>query len=105
MRRHVLIKDDTKTPSWLRGVATSQATSRGRSKDQNTSGQWGNKFNTSYGDISVVVAENNSVAKPKCEQYTSLNKMLCNFSKMLMAHLSFTAVLNNGGIRKCMVAL
>ena len=26
----------------------------------------GNKFNTSYGDISVVVAENNSVVKPKC---------------------------------------
>ena len=43
-------------------------------------------------ETSVVVAENNSVAKPKCEQYTSLNKML-------MAHLSFTAVLNNGGIR------
>ena len=56
------------------------------------SGQWGNKFNTSYGDISVVVAEKNSVAKPKCEQYISLNKML-------MAHLSFAAVLNNGGIR------
>ena len=37
-----------------------------RRKDQNTSGQRGNKFNISYRDISVVVAENNSVAKPKC---------------------------------------
>ena len=26
--------------------------------------------------------------------------MLSNFSKVLMAHISFTAVLNNGGIRK-----
>ena len=26
--------------------------------------------------------------------------MLGNFSKVLMAHISFTAVLNNGGIRK-----
>ena len=34
-----------------------------------------------------------------CE-YTSLNKILCNFSKVLMAHMSFTAVINNGGIRK-----
>ena len=43
------------------GVATSQATSGGRSKDRNTSGQRGNKFNISYRDISVIVAENNSV--------------------------------------------
>ena len=71
-----------------------------RRKDQNTSGQRGNKFNISYRDISVVVAENNSVAKPKCWQCTSLNKMLSNFSKVLMAHISFTAVLNNGGIGK-----
>ena len=48
------------------GVATSQATSGGKSKDQSTSGQQGNKFNTSYRDVSVVVAENNSVVKPKC---------------------------------------
>ena len=71
-----------------------------RRKDQNTSGQRGNKFSISYRDISVVVAENNSVAKPKCWQCTSLNKMLSNFSKVLMAHISFTAVLNNGGIGK-----
>ena len=68
--------------------------------DQNTSGQRGNKFNTSYRDISVIVAENNSLLKPKCQQYTSLNKMLSNFSKVLMAHISFTAVINNGGIGK-----
>ena len=64
------------------------------------SGQRGNKFNTSYRDISVIVAENNSVVKPKYQQYTSLNKMLRNFSKVLMAHKSFTAVINNRGIRK-----
>ena len=64
------------------------------------SGQRGNKFNTSYRDISVIVAENNSVIKPKYQQYTSLNKMLRNFSKVLMAHKSFTAVINNRGIRK-----
>ena len=29
-------------------------------------GQRGNEFNTSYRYISVVVAENNSVVKPKC---------------------------------------
>ena len=39
------------------------------------SGQRGNKFNTSYRDISVIIAENNSVVKPKYQQYTSLNKM------------------------------
>ena len=64
------------------------------------SGQRGNKFNTSYRDISVIVAENNSVVKPKYQQYTSLYKMLRNFSKVLMAHKSFTAVINNRGIRK-----
>ena len=64
------------------------------------SGQRGNKFNTSYRDISVIVAENNSVVKPKYQQYTSLNKMLRNFSKVLMVHKSFTAVINNRGIRK-----
>ena len=60
----------------------------------------GNKFNTSYRDISVIVAENNSVVKPKYQQYTSLNKMLSNFSKVLMAQISFTAVINNRGIGK-----
>ena len=57
------------------GVTTSRATSGGRRKDQNTSGQRGNKFDTSYRDISVIFAENNSLLKPKCQQYTSLNKM------------------------------
>ena len=38
--------------------------------------------------------------KPKYQQYTSLNKMLSNFSKVLMAHISFTAVINNRGIGK-----
>ena len=33
----------------------------------------GNKINTSYRDISVTVAENDSVVKPKYQQYTSLN--------------------------------
>ena len=51
-------------------------------------------------ETSVIVAENNSVVKPKYQQYTSLNKMLSNFSKVLMAHISFTAVLNNRGIGK-----
>ena len=64
------------------------------------SGQRANKFNTSYRDISVIVAENNSLLKPKCQQYTSLNKMLSNFSKVLIAQISFTAVINNGGIEK-----
>ena len=45
------------------GVTTSRATSGGRRKDRNTSGQRGYKFNTSYRDISVIVAENNSVVK------------------------------------------
>ena len=48
------------------GVTTSQATSGGWRNDRNTSGQRRNKFNTSYGDISVVVAENNRVVKPRC---------------------------------------
>ena len=58
----------------------------------------GNKFSTSYRDISLIVAENNR--EPKYQQYTSLNKMLSNFSKVLMAHISFTAVINNRGIGK-----
>ena len=40
------------------------------------------------------------VVKPKCQQETSLNKMLSNFSKVLIAQISFTAVINNGGIGK-----
>ena len=31
-----------------------------------------NKFSTSYRDISVIVGENNSIVKPKYQQYTSL---------------------------------
>ena len=58
-----------------------------------------NNHNLFY-EISVMVAENNSVVKPKYQQYTSLNKMLSNFSKVLMVHISFTAVINNGGIGK-----
>ena len=79
-------------------VTTSWPTSRGRRKDRNTSGQQGNKFNNSYRDISVIVAENNSVVKPKYQQYASLNKMFCNFSEVLIVHISFTAVINNGDI-------
>ena len=82
------------------GVTTSRATSGGRRKDQNTSGQRGNKVNNSYRDISVIVAENNSVVMPKYQQNTSLNEILSNFSKVFMAHISFTAVINNGGIGK-----
>ena len=37
---------------------------------------------------------------PKCQQCTSLYKILSNFSKVLIAHISFTAVINNGGIGK-----
>ena len=48
----------------------------------------------------MIVAENSSVVKPKCQQYTSLNKMFSNFSKVLMAHIFFTAVINNGDIGK-----
>ena len=44
--------------------------------------------------------ENNGVVKPKCQQYTSLYKMLSSFSKALIAHISFTAVINNGSIGK-----
>ena len=90
----------TRSSAGFVGVTTSRATSGGRRKDRNTSGQRGNKFNTSYRDISVIVAENNSVVKPNYQQYTSLNKMLSNFSKVLMAHISFTAVINNRGIGK-----
>ena len=57
-------------------------------------------YHNLFYEISVMVAENNSVVKPKYQQYTSLNKMLSNFSKVLMAHISFTAVINNGGIGK-----
>ena len=71
------------------GVTTSRATNWGRRKDQNTSGQRGNKFNTSNRDISVIVAENNSVVTPKYQQYTSLNKMLSNFSKVFMAYMFY----------------
>ena len=86
--------------NFLKGVTTSRATSGGWRKDRNTSGQRRNKFSTSYRDISVIVGENNSVVRPKYQQYTSLNKMLSNFSKVLMAHISFTAVINNRGIGK-----
>ena len=48
------------------------ASGEGRN-DRNTNGQRGNKVNSSYRDISVVVAENNGVVKPKCQQETSLN--------------------------------
>ena len=47
-------------------VTTSRATSGERRKERNTSGQRGNTFNTSCRDISVVVAENKGVVKPKC---------------------------------------
>ena len=57
-------------------------------------------YHNLFYEISVMVAENNSVVKPKYQQYTSLNKMLSNFSKVLMAHISFTAVINNRGIGK-----
>ena len=53
-------------PAVPRQVTTSRATSWGRRKDRNTNGQRGNKFNISYKDISVVVAENNSDVKQKC---------------------------------------
>ena len=51
------------------GVTTSRATSGERRKDRHTSGQRGNKFNTSDRDISVVVAENNVC---KAEMLTSI---------------------------------
>ena len=51
--------------------------------------------------IWVMVAENSGVVKPKYQQYTSLNKMWSNFSKVLMAHIFFTAVIiYNRGIGK-----
>ena len=71
-----------------------------KNKSLNTNGQRWNNVNTSYRDISVVVAENNGVVKPKCQQETSLNKTLGNFSKVLIVQISFTAVINNGGIGK-----
>ena len=40
------------------------------------------------------------VVKPKCRQETSLNKMLSNFLKVLIAQIAFTALINNGGIEK-----
>ena len=80
--------------------ATSRAMRGGWRKDRSTSGQRVNKFNASYKDMSLIVAENNSVVKPKCQQYTSLNKILSNFSKVFMAHIYFSAILNNGGIGK-----
>ena len=51
------------------GVTTSRATSGERRKDRHTSGQRGNKFNTSDRYISVVVAENNVC---KAEMLTSV---------------------------------
>ena len=84
------------------GVTTSRATSGHRKNDPNTSGQRWNNFHTSYIDRSFVVSGNNRVVKPKCKQFTSLNKMLSN-SKVLIVHISFTALINNegiGGIRK-----
>ena len=51
-------------------------------------------------ETSIVKNDENGVVKPKCQQETSLNKMLSNFSKVLIAQISFTAVVNNGGIGK-----
>ena len=85
-----------------KGVTTSRATSGDSKNDPNTSGQRWNNFLTSYIDRSFVVSGNNRVVKPKCKQFTSLNKMLSN-SKVLIVHISFTALINNegiGGIRK-----
>ena len=48
------------------GVNKSRATNRGIREEGNTSGQRGNKFNTSYTDISVVVAGDSSDVKRKC---------------------------------------
>ena len=60
-------------PSSCYHSITSLATSGEGRNDRNTNGQRGNKVNSSYRDISVVVAENNGVVKPKCQQETSLN--------------------------------
>ena len=62
------------------------------------SGQRWNNFCSSYRDISFVVAENSRVVKPKCRQFTSLNKMFNNFSKVLIVDISYTALINNEGI-------
>ena len=54
-------------------------------------------------EIRVVSGETNLILRIETyqlQQYTSLNKMLSNFSKVLMAHMSFTAVINNRGIGK-----
>ena len=75
-----------------------RATSGKEKKDPNMSGQRWNNFCTSYRDISFVVAENSRVVKPKCRQFTSLNKILNNFSKVLIVDISYTAVINNEGI-------
>ena len=93
----MILEEQTET-----GVTTSRATSGDRKNDPNTSGQRWNNFHTSYIDRSFVVSGNNRVVKPKCKQFTSLNKMLSN-SKVLIVHISFTALINNegiGGIRK-----
>ena len=54
----------TRSSAGFVGVTTSRATSGGRRKDRNTSGQRRNRFNKSYRDISVIAAETNSVVKP-----------------------------------------
>ena len=74
------------------GVTTSRATSGDRKNDPNTSGQRWNNFHTSYIDRSFVVSGNNRVVKPKCKQFTSLNKMISN-SKVLIVHISFFLLL------------
>ena len=85
--------------AWIQlGVTTSRATSGERKKDPNTSGQRWNNINNSYRDRSFVVSGNNRVVKPKCKQFTSLNKMLSNFSKVLIVNISFTTLINNEGI-------
>ena len=48
--------------------------------------------------ISFVVAGNSRVVKPNCRQFTSLNKMFNNFSKVLIVDISYTALINNEGI-------
>ena len=61
--------------------------SGGRRNDRNTSGQRGNNFNTSYRDISVVVAENNSVCKAKMliNVRFQKNEKLSNSTKILFS--------------------
>ena len=76
-RARFLVMEESWDIVWFisTGVTTSRARSGAGRNDRNTSGQRENKFNTSYRDISDVVSESNSVIKPICEQYTSLNKM------------------------------